>query len=295
MNDTASRLDKIRAAVDLRLLELIDLVCDEGILKDAMSYSLMAGGKRLRPSLCLLSAEIFGDSHLALDIACSIEMIHTYSLIHDDLPAMDNDDLRRGKPTNHIVFGEAYAILAGDGLLNSAFEVMLKDMIRNQNSGLDFPAAIEIIASAAGTKGMIAGQTADMEFEGTKQDKSVLEYIHERKTAALIKASVTSGAALMRASEQDVAALEKYGECIGLVFQIIDDVLDETGDADRLGKTPGKDAQTDKQTFARLYGIEESTKIAREKTDEAIESLERFGSKAESLRYIAEYLLARKS
>jgi geranylgeranyl diphosphate synthase type II len=259
-----------------------------------MNYSLVAGGKRLRPSLCLLSSEMFGDPEPALDLACAMEMIHTYSLIHDDLPAMDNDDLRRGKPTNHVVFGEAYAILAGDGLLNSAFEVMMSSAKQHRNSELDFHAAIELIAGAAGTKGMIAGQAADIGFEGSQLGKDVLEYIHERKTGALIKASVTSGAALMCACKEDLLALDIYGGCIGFVFQIIDDILDETGVVENLGKTPGKDAASDKQTFARLYGIEESMNIARQKTAAALIALERFGRRAENLKAIAEYLLERK-
>ncbi len=295
MTEIAERLESLRSKINKRLPELLEIICEPGILRNAMGYSIIAGGKRLRPSLCLLSAEMYGDPAPALDVACAIEMIHTYSLIHDDLPAMDNDDLRRGKPTNHIVFGEAYAILAGDGLLNSAFEVMLKSAKQYKNGGYDFYSAIEIIAEAAGTKGMIAGQAADMGFEGSEQGKEVLEYIHERKTAALIKASVTSGAKLMGAGNEDIAALETYGGCIGFVFQIIDDILDETGNAGKLGKTPGKDAVSDKQTFTRLYGIERSTEIARQKTGEAIRSLDRFGPKADNLRALAENFLARKN
>ncbi len=295
MTDFTSRLDSLRSQINRRLPELMETICEPGILRDAMSYSLIAGGKRLRPSLCLLSAEMFGDPGQALDLACAIEMIHTYSLIHDDLPAMDNDCLRRGKPTNHIVFGEAYAILAGDGLLSSAFEVMLKSAKQYRKSGLDFNSAIEIIAYAAGTKGMIAGQAADMGFEGSQLGADVLEYIHERKTAALIKASVMSGAALMNAGDEDISALETYGGCVGFVFQIIDDILDETGAVGKLGKTPGKDAASDKQTFSRLYGIERSRVIARQKTAEAVSSLDRFGPKADSLRDLAEYLLSRKN
>lgn len=295
MTDIAEHLESLRAIINGRLPELLETVCEPGILRDAMNYSIIAGGKRLRPSLCLLSAEMFGDSAPALDLACAVEMIHTYSLIHDDLPAMDNDDLRRGKPTNHVVFGEAYAILAGDGLLNGAFEVMLRSMKQYKSSGLDFLSAVEILAFAAGTRGMISGQAADIGFEGSEQGREVLEYIHERKTAALIKASVTSGAALMGAGREDLAALEAYGGCVGFVFQIIDDILDETGMADKLGKTPGKDAVSDKQTFARLYGIEESGNIARQKTDEAVGYLERFGPRADDLRALALYLLARKS
>jgi geranylgeranyl diphosphate synthase type II len=308
VSDLSERMERLKTSVNLRLVELIESVCEPGMpstqkaegflgtpIKDAMMYSLMAGGKRLRPVMCLLSAGMFGDEAQALDIACAIEMIHTYSLIHDDLPAMDNDDLRRGKPTNHVVFGEAYAILAGDGLLNSAFEVMLGCARRNSGNGLDYISAMETIAVASGTQGMIAGQVADMEFEGTRQDKDVLEYIHERKTAALIKASVISGAKLFGINREELSALETYGACVGLVFQLIDDILDETGTADSLGKTPGKDFSSDKQTFARLYGIEASMEIARRKTDEAVGALKCFGDKAYYLASLAEYLLNRTS
>ncbi len=295
MNDINARLGRLRTAVNLRLAELMEKHCEPGILRDAMSYSLMAGGKRLRPVMCLLSAGMLGDEAKALDIACAIEMIHTYSLIHDDLPAMDNDDLRRGKPTCHKVFGEAYAILAGDGLLNSAFEVMLGCAHQNKDAGLDYTAAISIIAKASGTRGMIAGQAADMAFEGTNQGIEVLEFIHERKTAALITASAVSPAALFEASPDETAALETYGACVGLAFQIIDDILDETGSTGSIGKTPGKDADKDKQTFVRVYGIEKSKQIAKEKTNEAKDALERFGSSAEGLISIAELLLSRQS
>lgn len=276
--------------VNDRLDELLDTHCDDGILKDAMRYSLMAGGKRLRPALCLMSAGLFGNQQHAIDIACALEMIHTYSLIHDDLPAMDNDDLRRGKPTNHVVFGEAYAILAGDGLLNLAFEVMLKSAEGNKDSGLNYLGAMNIVGKAAGVQGMILGQVGDMAFEGKDKDEEALTYIHERKTAALIKASVLSGAALLGADDEAMGLLETYGERIGLVFQIVDDILDEVGDEEKMGKTLGKDAKADKHTFASLYGIERSRELAREKTHEALAALECFGDKAEHLKELALYL-----
>ncbi len=294
MNKISVELERLRKNVDSRLAKLLDIFCEPGILKDAMSYSLLAGGKRLRPSLCLMSAGMFGNEKAALDIACAIEMIHTYSLIHDDLPAMDDDKLRRGKPTNHVVFGEAYAILAGDGLLNCAFEILIKCAKENSNDELDYLSAISVIVSSAGVKGMIAGQAGDMEFEGSRQDRDVLEYIHEHKTAAMIKASVTSGAALMRATKEELNALNMYGGYIGLVFQIVDDILDETGDSKKIGKTPGKDSSANKQTFARFYGIDRSRIIARQKTDAAIKALAIFGQKAENLKCLAEYLLLRE-
>ncbi len=288
-----SSFEEIGAAVNLRLQELLDDMCDPGILKDAMCYSLMAGGKRLRPALCMMSAGMFGDMTHALDVACAIEMIHTYSLIHDDLPSMDNDVLRRGKPTNHVVFGEAFALLAGDGLLNGAFEVMLSAAQKGQGNRLDYIKALQIVAGAAGIKGMIAGQAADLEFEGKDIDALVLHYIHERKTAAMIKASVMAGAALMGADEDDLKALDTYGANLGLAFQIVDDILDETGDERKLGKSVGKDKNSEKMTFARAYGVNASRCIAAEKNEQAIAALERFGERAQGLTALAQYLLER--
>jgi geranylgeranyl diphosphate synthase type II len=291
MSEVTADVKAITLLVERRLEALMDERCEPGLLKDAMSYSLKAGGKRLRPVLCLLSASLFGDMGQALDIACAIEMIHTYSLIHDDLPCMDNDVLRRSKPTNHVVFGEAQALLAGDGLQSGAFEVMLALAMKEKQ--LDVVKAMAIIAGAAGVKGMIAGQSADLEFEGKDVNEQVLHYIHERKTAALIKASVTSGAALLHAGEDDLSALERYGDNLGMVFQIIDDILDEEGDASKLGKSMGKDKDTDKMTFARVYGIDASRRIAKEKTDKAVFALERFGAQASGLITIAESMLKR--
>lgn len=293
MNTAQEELKRLGALVNLRLETLTDMMCEPGTLKDAMNYSLAAGGKRLRPALCMMTAGMFGDMARALDIACAIEMIHTYSLIHDDLPAMDNDVLRRGKPTNHVVFGEAYALLAGDGLLNCAFEVMLECAVKNAGDGLDYLKAMHIIARAAGVSGMIEGQACDLAYEGRERNTEALYHIHERKTAAMIKASVLAGAALYRASEADMAALETYGQRIGLVFQIVDDLLDETGDEGLVGKSLGKDADAGKQTFARIYGIEASRHIAREKTNEAVEALARFGPRSQSLKELAQYLLLR--
>ena len=295
MTDIGAHLKGIAADINTRLPVLLGEVCDDGVLKDAMHYSLLAGGKRLRPALCMMTADMFGADDRARDFACAIEMIHTYSLIHDDLPAMDNDDLRRGKPTNHVVFGEAYAILAGDGLLNCAFEVMTKCARRHADYCLGCIEAIDIVARAAGTKGMIAGQVGDIAFEGREPDAQVLAYIHSRKTAALIKAPILAAAALYGATREERAALNTYGECLGLVFQIVDDILDETGDSEKMGKTLGKDEDAGKQTFTRVYGIDESRRIAREKTDEAISALNIFCGRADKLAALAEYLLDRDS
>ncbi len=293
MSKVSEDMRAIADVVNVRLDALMDEMCEPGVLKDAMSYSLKAGGKRLRPALCMLSASMFGDMAQALDVACAIEMIHTYSLIHDDLPSMDNDVIRRGKPTNHVVFGEAFALLAGDGLLNCAFEVLLKLAQKNRENKMDVVKAMQIIAGASGVKGMIAGQAADLEFEGKDVDALVLHHIHERKTAAVIKAAVTAGAALFCADVDDICALGIYGENLGLVFQIIDDILDEEGDSSKLGKSIGKDKDADKMTFARVYGINASRSIANEKTEEAIAALERFGERAEGLKALAEFMLER--
>ncbi len=293
MNTAAEGIRRYGALVNMRLETLMELMCEPGTLKDAMGYSIAAGGKRLRPALCLMTAEMFGDAAKALDIACALEMIHTYSLIHDDLPCMDNDVLRRGKPTNHVVFGEAYALLAGDGLLNCAFEVMLECATRSAGDGLDYLSAMHIVAKASGVTGMIEGQACDIAFEGQDKNSEVLSHIHERKTGAMIRASVLSSAALFRATGNEMAALETYGNRIGLVFQIVDDILDEVGDESVLGKSIGKDADSGKQTFARIYGIEASCRIARKMTEEAENALSIFGPRANGLKSLAQYLLMR--
>ena len=293
MTDIGMHIRDIAADINARLPALIDGLCDEGILRDAMSYSLLSGGKRMRPVLCMMTADMLGDSAYVRDIACAIEMIHAYSLIHDDLPAMDDDDVRRGKPTNHVVFGEAMAILAGDGLLNCAFEVMMQCAQQNRESGLDYLGAMNVVAQAAGTRGMIAGQAGDIMFEGHEPDPDVLEYIHQHKTAAMIKAPVMAAAVLYGASDEERSALETYGACIGLVFQIIDDILDETGDPDKVGKTLGKDAEAGKQTFTSVYGVENARRIARAETDDAIKALRIFGNRADHLVQFASYLLER--
>lgn len=288
------RLKKTSEIVDKRLDELLKAHCEEGVLLDAMHYSLMAGGKRLRPALCLMSAGLFGDEEKALDFACALEMIHTYSLIHDDLPAMDDDRLRRGKPTNHVVFGEAMAILAGDGLLNTAFEVMISSAAEDSDNIMGKVKAMGIIAKAAGANGMIQGQAADIEFEGKDKDEEVLSYIHERKTAAMITASVLSGAVIMGASEEEINTLKEFGHCIGLVFQIVDDILDVEGDQDKLGKTIGKDEASGKQTFAGIYGLDKSKQIALQMTDSAKKALTVFSDGAAELSLLADFLLHRE-
>lgn len=290
-----SSFEALGDKVNARLEVLMAQMCEPGTLKDAMSYSLLSGGKRLRPALCLMAASLFGDAGRVLDFACAIEMIHTYSLIHDDLPAMDNDVLRRGKPCNHVVFGEGTALLAGDGLLSCAFEVMLCGALIDKPFAYRHIQAMHMIAEAAGTKGMIAGQAADMAFEGKDLDSDALHYIHEKKTAGLICASVTSGAVLMGASEEETNALCTYGRSLGLVFQIIDDILDAHGDEQKLGKTIGKDDKAGKLTFVRTMGIEKSRRVAAEKTQQAKSALACFGQRAYPLCALADRLLSRQN
>ncbi len=261
----------------------------------AMSYSLFAGGKRLRPILCMAGAEaVGGEAQDVLPVACAIELIHTYSLIHDDLPVMDDDDMRRGKPTNHKVFGEAVALLAGDGLLTKAFHVMTGADFVKRVSPKALLAVIGLIAKAAGYEGMVGGQVVDIQSEGKEVDPDVLEFIHTRKTAALISASVVSGAILVGGEDPQVKALSSYGQNIGLAFQVSDDILDIEGNSQELGKNVGSDERQGKITYPTLIGLSRSKEIQRELVEQAIESLELFDRRAEPLRQIAKYIIVRK-
>jgi geranylgeranyl diphosphate synthase type II len=259
----------------------------------AMRYSVFAGGKRLRPILCLETARIFGpDVALALHPACAIEFIHTYSLIHDDLPALDNDDLRRGKPTCHKKFGEATAILAGDALLTLAFETIGSAPIDAARRA----AILTEIAGAAGTvNGMVGGQVADLEAEGRPVTPQMLEYIHRSKTAALIRASITAGALSIGAPEEDVSRLRRFGETIGWAFQVTDDILDVEESSAALGKTAGKDIAQQKATYPSVYGLERSHEIARDLATKAIAELAPHSERAARLREVAEYLVLRRA
>lgn len=258
----------------------------------AMTYSLFAGGKRLRPILCMAGAEAVGkEGRAVLPLACSLELIHTYSLIHDDLPVMDNDDLRRGKPTNHKVFGEAVALLAGDGLLTEAFRLM------GGMSGVEprsLLRVIQLVGSAAGYQGMVGGQVVDIQSEGKPVDSSLVEFIHSHKTGALIQASVTSGAILGEGTDEQVKAIFSYGEKIGLAFQIADDILDIEGDSRTLGKGVGGDAQKKKITFPAAVGLQKAKDMQKEMVDQAVTALKIFDEKAEPLRHIAMYIIERK-
>lgn len=286
-------LDLINSKIE-KCFEIRD--CEHKKIYEAMRYSLLAGGKRLRPILALAVCDLFlKDKENIIPYACAIEMIHTYSLIHDDLPAMDNDDLRRGRPTCHIVFGEALAILAGDGLLNYAYQTMLSDAFKNYEN-LEYKIrAMHFISEASGVEGMIAGQVIDMESQNRKIDPELLENMHRCKTGALIKASVMASAYLCNATNDEIVALEKYAENIGLAFQIKDDILDVDGSDEELGKKVGSDMANEKSTFVSLYGIDRSKQILNDLTNQAISSLNIFGEKAEFLKELAFYLISRKN
>lgn len=263
------------------------------IIYESMKYSLMSGGKRLRPLLLLGTYEIFKEDYKAVPFACAMEMIHTYSLIHDDLPAMDNDDYRRGRLSNHKMFGEATAILAGDALLNKAFEVGLEAV---KNSDLDINnsmRALSIIANSSGTEGMIGGQIVDMDGERKISNIDDLKYMYSLKTGAIIKSSVVAGAILGGADDEELNALEKYAEKLGLAFQIEDDILDVIGTQEKLGKPIGSDEANNKITYISFLSIEESKNEIEKLTDEAIESLNLFGDKAFYLSELAKYLTKR--
>ena len=262
-------------------------------LFDAMSYSLLSGGKRLRPILLMASADaVASDGEKFLTVATAIEMIHTYSLIHDDLPAMDNDDYRRGKLTNHKVFGEATAILAGDGLLTLAFEVMLRQEGVSPSTLLK---VVDEFARAAGMSGMVGGQAIDLQSEGKNITLDELRQMHLGKTGALFRASIRSGAILAGASTEQLAALTDYAESFGLAFQITDDILDFEGDEKMLGKPIGSDARNQKSTYVTLTSIDSARNLAAQTVDDAVGSLNIFGAEADFLRELVRYLLNRKN
>ena len=270
------------------------------VVHKAMRYSVFAGGKRLRPVLCLAAAEITGGKPArVLPTACALEVIHTYSLVHDDLPAMDDDDLRLGRPTNHRVFGEGVAILAGDGLLTYGFELMAKNARVAGVRAERVVEAIGTVARAVGSQGMVGGQAVDLESEGrgvalNGSRAKVLDYIHRHKTGALITASLSVGALLSGASPKAQRALERYGDQIGLAFQIADDVLDIVGNKALLGKS-GSDAENQKLTYPAVYGLEESQRRARRAVDEAKRLLKPFGRRADLLVALADYIITREN
>lgn len=258
----------------------------------AMRYSLFAGGKRLRPILCLAAAEgCGGDIEAALPSACAMECIHTYSLIHDDLPSMDNDDFRRGRPTCHKVFGDGIAVLAGDALLTIAFEIAATTQPTRR---YDLKQIIGEIAVAAGSRKLIAGQVADLEAEGQPITRAGLRYIHENKTAAMLIASVRLGAMSANATAKQLDAITAFGAALGLAFQVIDDILDVTQTSEKLGKSAGKDVVAQKATYPAIIGLKKSRREAQRLTREAHDALAGFGAKAETLHALANYLLDRE-
>ncbi|OKH22749.1 farnesyl-diphosphate synthase [Hydrococcus rivularis NIES-593] len=291
--DLAFYLEEKKQLVEAALERSLSIGKPEKIY-EAMRYSLLAGGKRLRPILCLATCELTGGTtEMAMPTACALEMIHTMSLIHDDLPAMDNDDYRRGKLTNHKVFGEDIAILAGDGLLAYAFEY-----VAAQTQNVPPQRILDVIARlgrTVGAAGLVGGQVLDLESEG-QPDISVdtLTFIHTHKTGALLETSVVSGAILAGASDDEIQRLSKYAQDIGLAFQIVDDILDVTATQEELGKTAGKDLQAQKATYPSLWGLEESRKQAQQLVDAAIAELASYGEEAEPLRAIASYIVTRK-
>ncbi len=288
-------LEEQRAAVEAELERV--LPCTEEYppsIHEAMRYSVFAGGKRLRALLCLEAGRLFGGKEeRLLRVGCALELIHTYSLIHDDLPALDNDDLRRGKPTLHRKFSEATAILAGDALLTLAFEVLASPGLAAADRQLR---VIHELAQAIGTRaGMVGGQVIDLEAMGAPIDAARLEYIHSAKTGAFIRAATRSGAICAGAGESDLTRVTIYGDKIGLAFQIADDLLDVLGSEEALGKAVHKDDRQKKATYPALYGVEESQRLAAELSRSACAALESYGDSAQRLREIADYLVTRTS
>ncbi len=302
--DLRRYLEEKRGVVDSALQKWFPPL--EGTLKDvkflsslhlAIRHSLFAGGKRIRPILCLGAYEVVGGKGDGiLPVACALEMIHTYSLIHDDLPSIDNDDYRRGKPTCHKAFGEAMAILAGDALLTEAFNIMTeRPLIENWGEGWGIIDVVNRVARAAGINGMVGGQVVDIESEGKEVDLPTLQFIHTHKTGAMLLVSVQAGARLGGATEEGFKALTRYGERIGLAFQIADDILDIEGKVEILGKTPGSDRSKKKATYPSVVGLEESRRRAGELVERAVEALSLFGAEADPLREIGRFIVTRDS
>jgi len=265
----------------------------QSIIYEAMRYSIFAGGKRLRPVLMLAVCEMCdGDIDEVIPFACAMEMIHTYSLIHDDLPAMDNDELRRGMPTSHVKFGEATAILAGDALLNKAFETVSEYNGANPQRAIK---AMNMLATSSGTEGMIGGQIVDMESEGKDIDLDTLRYLHLNKTGAIIRSSCTIGAVMGGGSEEEINAVDEFAKNLGVAFQIQDDILDVIGNEAELGKPIGSDAEEDKNTYVKLVGLEKSKEMAQEYSEKAKNALGIFGDKAQFLLKLTDYLTDRKN
>jgi len=293
--DLNSYLLTKRKQINQAIEKILGQTSNSRRIVNAMRHSLMAGGKRIRPVLCITAAQaVGGKAEDAIGAACALEMIHTYSLIHDDLPAMDNDVLRRGKPTCHITFDEATAILAGDALLTLAFEILsLIEFINNKNA-LKWLRVINIIAKAAGYKGMIEGQMKDISAEGTLLSLKDLEKMHALKTGALIQASIITGAILGDGNFEQIEKLKIYANNIGLAFQVADDILNVEGDSTIMGKDVGTDQAREKNTYPSALGIEKSKGYAKKLVNNALQALDNFDNKSDPLRAIAHYIIARK-
>lgn len=278
--------------IETTLESLLGSQAEIPIIYEAMKYSLLAGGKRLRPIMTIMACELFdGDINEVITFACSIEMIHTYSLIHDDLPAMDNDDYRRGKLTNHKVFGEGFAVLAGDALLNKAFEIIHQALIKNPK--LENIKAAAYISKASGAQGMIGGQCIDLYYENKDISLDILNAMHDKKTGAMIRASLVAGALVAGAKEEDVQRIERFGQLIGLAFQISDDILDVEGSTEILGKKTGSDVINNKSTFVSYYGIEKSKEMAKALIKEAQNIIDVYGNKGLLLKELSNYIIER--
>ena len=295
MFDLKPYLENQRRDIDHALETLMDRISGPGRLRDAMHHSVMAGGKRLRPVLCVAAAQAVGGGAAdVMEAACALEMIHTYSLIHDDLPAMDDDDLRRGRATCHVAFDEATAILAGDGLLTMAFEVLMTAGWQHPRNAASWLQAGRVIARASGCRGMVEGQMRDMAAEERHLQLDELRQMHALKTGALITAAVQSGAVLGGGNTAQVDTLVRYARRIGLAFQVTDDILNVEGDPNLMGKAVGTDEARQKSTYPSLMGLDQSKAYARHLVDQALESLTFFGPAAAPLSAIARYILERK-
>lgn len=295
--DLSSYLFSKQKQVNRAIDEIIDQTTNSSVVVSAMRHSLLAEGKRIRPVLCIAASQaVGGRTEDVLMAACALEMLHTYSLIHDDLPAMDNDDLRRGKPTCHIAFNEATAILAGDALLTLAFEILSSIDLNHikVNNAVKWLRVINIIAKAAGYKGMIEGQIKDIAAEGNRIGLKDLEKMHALKTGALIEASISTGAILGNGSVEQIQQLNIYAKNIGLAFQVIDDILNVEGDPAVMGKDVGSDQVREKSTYPSILGIEKSKEFAKKLVNNALQALVYFDNKSDPLRAIAHYIIDRK-
>jgi geranylgeranyl diphosphate synthase type II len=295
MFDLKKYINKKSRLVNETLEQLLQNSRPDETINKAIKYSLMAGGKRIRPVLCLAASEaVGGNPKDALMAACAMEMVHTYSLIHDDLPAMDDDELRRGKPTCHVAFGESTAVLAGDALLTMAFEILASVPFENGDQAAKWLEVIRIIAIAAGSRGMIQGQMLDIAAEGSQLNLGNLESMHSLKTGALIEASLHCGALLAEADKTQQGFLKTYARNIGLAFQVADDILNVEGNPAVMGKAVGTDRLNKKSTYPSLLGLDASKQFAQKLIHQALQALEAFDNKAEPLRALATYIIERK-